>query len=188
MRIDFTNDVLAAWKRTEVKKWPFNTIPSTVFLWGLVPRSHYFHLPVSMAEPPGWTTWGFQRFIFSPTMVVDTVQPVDNLWASLRHPGRRGVVLGHTLNTLWHVTTKKTQSVLSKFMILCWAPFAATLAAWGLQVGHPCEALIQPFILTFPVLPCSFHTFHFNEWLMFHQAKVHVTILCLLSSGFYYYK
>ena len=31
---------------------------------------------------------------------------VSNLLASLEHTGRRRVVLGHTLNTLWHIITK----------------------------------------------------------------------------------
>ena len=44
---------------------------------------------------------------------------------SLGHTGRR-VVLGHTLNTLWHVITKKkSHNVLSRFTILCWTPFTA---------------------------------------------------------------
>ena len=47
--------------------------------------------------------------------------------ASLRHTGRR-VVLGHTLNTLQHVITKKkSHNVLSKFTIFCWAVFAGVL-------------------------------------------------------------
>ena len=39
---------------------------------------------------------------------------------SLGHTGRR-VVLGHTLNTLRHIITKKSHHVLDKFTILCWA-------------------------------------------------------------------
>ena len=31
---------------------------------------------------------------------------VSNLLVSLSHTGRRRVVLGHTLNTLWHVIAK----------------------------------------------------------------------------------
>ena len=46
---------------------------------------------------------------------------------SLGHNGSRRVVLGHTLNTLWHVITKKSHNVSSKFMILCWAAFTAIL-------------------------------------------------------------
>ena len=52
---------------------------------------------------------------------------VSNLLASPRHTEKRGV-LGHTWNTLWHIITKKSHNVLSKFMILCWAAFTATLA------------------------------------------------------------
>ena len=52
---------------------------------------------------------------------------VSNLLASLGCTGRR-VVLGHTSNTLWHVVTKISCNVLSKFMILCWATF---IASWS---------------------------------------------------------
>ena len=53
---------------------------------------------------------------------------VSNLLVSLGHTGRR-VVLGHTLNTLWHVIThKESHNVLNKFMILCWATFIAILS------------------------------------------------------------
>ena len=51
---------------------------------------------------------------------------VCKLWASLQHTGRR-VVLGHTLNTLWHLITKTSHNILSKFMILCGATFTAIL-------------------------------------------------------------
>ena len=43
------------------------------------------------------------------------------------HTGRRRVVLGHTLNTLRHIITKKSHIVLSKFTILCWAAFITIL-------------------------------------------------------------
>ena len=46
---------------------------------------------------------------------------------SLRHTGRRRVVLGYTWNTLWHVITKKSYNVLSTLMILCWATLTAIL-------------------------------------------------------------
>ena len=49
------------------------------------------------------------------------------LQASLGHTGRRGVVLGHTFNTLRHAITKQPHRVLSEFMILCWAAITATL-------------------------------------------------------------
>ena len=52
---------------------------------------------------------------------------VSNLLASLHYPGRR-VVMGHTLNTLWHVITKeKSHDIISEFMILWWATFTASL-------------------------------------------------------------
>ena len=53
--------------------------------------------------------------------------------ASLGHTGRRGV-LGHTLNTLWHVITKTSHNILSKFMIFV---LGHTHSHPGLQVRHP---------------------------------------------------
>ena len=53
---------------------------------------------------------------------------VSNLLASLGHTGRRSVVVGHTLNILQHVITKKSHNVLSKFTILCWTAFIAMLS------------------------------------------------------------
>ena len=64
----------------------------------------------------------------------------SNLLASLRHTGRRRVVLSHTLNTLWHVITKKSHNVLSKFTILCWATFTAILGCMrpaGCRLDNP---------------------------------------------------
>ena len=61
---------------------------------------------------------------------VDKVYSLDrgvHLLASLGYPGRRRVVLGHTLNTLGHKITKQRHNVLSKFMVLCWAAFTAVL-------------------------------------------------------------
>ena len=55
---------------------------------------------------------------------------VSNLLVSLGHTGRR-VVLGHTLNTLQHIITKKSYHVLSKVVILCWAAFIATWDVCG---------------------------------------------------------
>ena len=52
---------------------------------------------------------------------------VSNPFASLRHTGRRRAVLGHTLNTLQHVVTKRSHNVSSKFMILCWAAYTTLL-------------------------------------------------------------
>ena len=49
-----------------------------------------------------------------------------HLSVSLGHTGRR-VVLGHTLNTLQCVITRKSHNILSKFMILCWVAFIAIL-------------------------------------------------------------
>ena len=58
---------------------------------------------------------------------------MSKLLPSLGHTGRR-VVLGHTLNILWHVITKKSHNVLSKFTILCWAGFTVILG--HLQPTH----------------------------------------------------
>ena len=52
---------------------------------------------------------------------------MSDLLASLGHTGKRRVVLGHILNTLCHVITKKSHNVLSKFTILCWTAFIAIL-------------------------------------------------------------
>ena len=52
---------------------------------------------------------------------------VSNILAHLRATLEKEVVLGHTLNTLQHISTKKSHNVLSKFMILCWATFIAVL-------------------------------------------------------------
>ena len=61
---------------------------------------------------------------------------VSNVLASLGHTGRRRVVLGHILNTLWHGITKKSHNILSKFTILCWAIFIAILGRmWPLGCG-----------------------------------------------------
>ena len=49
---------------------------------------------------------------------VDDILGVSNLLASLGHTGRKRVVLGHTLNPLQQVITKKFHD-LSKFTILC---------------------------------------------------------------------
>ena len=53
--------------------------------------------------------------------------------ASLGHPGRRRVVLGHTLNTQTLTKTKKSPNVLSKFTIWCWATFKSSWAACSPQ-------------------------------------------------------
>ena len=67
--------------------------------------------------------------------------------ASLGHTGRRRAVLGHTLNTLGHVITKKSHNVLSKFTILWWAAFTAILggmqpAGWT-HLLESCESWSQ---------------------------------------------
>ena len=54
----------------------------------------------------------------------------------LSHSGVSNLLgsLGHTLNTLQHIITKKkSHNVLSKFTILCWATFTAIL-------GHRLDA------------------------------------------------
>ena len=58
----------------------------------------------------------------------------------LGHPGRRRVALGHPLNTLWHLITKKSHNVLSKFMTLCWATFVAILC----HIQPTCRGLATP--------------------------------------------
>ena len=54
--------------------------------------------------------------------------------ASLGHPGRRRVVLGHTLNTLQHVITKTSHNVLREFLF-CVGPRSqpswATRGPWA---------------------------------------------------------
>ena len=65
----------------------------------------------------------------------DDLAGVSNVLASLGHTG--GVVLGHTLNTLRHVTThKKAHNVLSKLMILGWAAFITILGCMGPAPGR----------------------------------------------------
>ena len=59
------------------------------------------------------------------------------LFTSLGHPGRRRVVLDHTLNRLWHIITKSSHSVLSKIMILFWPTFIAILGHMGCRSDTP---------------------------------------------------
>ena len=70
-----------------------------------------------------------------------SVARVPNLLLSLGHTGRRGVVLGHTLNTLRHIITKKSShNVLRKFMFFvlgCIPRHPQLHAACRLQGGHP---------------------------------------------------
>ena len=61
---------------------------------------------------------------------------VSKLLMSLGHPGRRRVVLGHTLNTQTLRKTKKSHNVLSNFTIWCWATFIAILGPmWPVGTG-----------------------------------------------------
>ena len=76
---------------------------------------------------------------------------VPTLFAFLCHTRRRRVVLGHMLNTLWHIITKKKISykVLSKFTILCWIAFTAILGCtWpaGCRLDTP-ERFCTPLLL-----------------------------------------
>ena len=88
---------------------------------------------------------------------------VSELSASLCHTGRRRGVLGHTLNTLRHVVTKKSHNVLSKFTILCWVTLIAILSRkWpagrrlDTPAWHPVTALLSPpsctllYVLSWP--------------------------------------
>ena len=60
---------------------------------------------------------------------------VSNLSVSLGHTGRRGVVLGHTLNTQTVTKTDEQKKVLSKFTTLCWAALIAILGCgWDAPV------------------------------------------------------
>ena len=51
---------------------------------------------------------------------IESLAGVSKLLASLGHTGTRRVVLGHVLNTLRHIITKKSHKVLSKSTLLCW--------------------------------------------------------------------
>ena len=78
------------------------------------------------------TLWGkaklISKIVFSNLYSHQQRQlEMSNLLASLHYAGRRRVVLGHTLNILWHVITKISHNVLSKFTILCWATFITIL-------------------------------------------------------------
>ena len=66
--------------------------------------------------------------------------------------------LSHTSNTLWHVVTQKSHSVLSTFTILCWASFIAILSCMW-PTGHKLDtpaygmfSLFHTFCLFFSVL------------------------------------
>ena len=64
------------------------------------------------------------------------------LWATLEEEELSWA----TLNTLWHVITKSSHNILSKFTILCWAPFTATLSCmWpaGLRLDTPGRPLAK---------------------------------------------
>ena len=91
-----------------------------------------------LPSPPWQPPWEFPNYLFQGLCFLFLLfvfpQPigVSNILASLGHTGRRRVVLGHTLNTLPHITTK---DVLSKFIILCWAAFIAILGCMQ-PLGH----------------------------------------------------
>ena len=59
--------------------------------------------------------------------VASWVSGGSRLWVSLGHTGRSSVVLGHPLNTLQHILTKRSRHVLSKLTILCWAALTTLL-------------------------------------------------------------
>ena len=81
---------------------------------------HHFYLGISFfndddntnnTATAGANIWGLTMGQAQPLVGSYLVGPgVSNLLASLGHRGRR-VVLGHTLNTLIHVTTKKSHNV-----------------------------------------------------------------------------
>ena len=68
---------------------------------------------------------------------------VSNLSVSLGLTGRR-VVLGHTLNIQTLTKTDEQKKVLSKFTILCWAPFIAILGhTWPVGRGLDAPARVS---------------------------------------------
>ena len=84
------------------------------------------------------------------SLSLPSIPGVSRLLVSLGHTGRR-VVLGHTLNTQIVKKKKTPHNVLSKFTILCWAPFIShpwIPAARGVQVGHPCQPLATSNLLS----------------------------------------
>ena len=65
---------------------------------------------------------------------------MSNLLASLHHTGKRRVVLGHTLNTLRHIITKKISKyfkLIYDFVLGCIHSHPGPHAACGPQVRHP---------------------------------------------------
>ena len=94
---------------------------------------------------------------------------MSNLLASLDHTGRR-IVLGHTLNTLWHIITHthKNSHVLSKFTILCWPHSQPSWAACGLWTSldtnthglKPHSSFIEPNVCTFCQTLCGFRRYY----------------------------
>ena len=70
---------------------------------------------------------------------------MSNLLASLGHAGRR--VLGHTLNTQTLTKTdEQKKTILSKFMILCWAAFIPILGyMW--PTGHRLDTPVYLYYL-----------------------------------------
>ena len=75
---------------------------------------------------------------------------VSRLLASLPHTRRRRVILGHILNTLWHIIThtKKSHNGLSKFTILCWATFTAILGC-VCPTGHRLDTTVKVYFVRY---------------------------------------
>ena len=88
-----------------------------------------FRKKVNTRIPP--SSFGPQQPSGIKSMLVAIRSPrssrVSNPLSSLFHTGRRRAVLGHTVNILWHVVTKRSHNVSSKFMFLYWATFTAML-------------------------------------------------------------
>ena len=87
--------------------------------------------------------------------ILEKAYRVSNLLASLGHTGRRSIVIGHPLNTVWHVITKNPHNVLSKFTVLCWASFIAVLGCTQ-PVGHRLDSPRR--VPTWPLItrgPCT---------------------------------
>ena len=104
-----------------------------------------------------------------------------SLLVSLGHTGRR-VVLGHILNTLRHlITKKKSHSVLSKFTTLCWATFIAILGCvWpeGRRLDTPvksknvksCVILVLSFLVQLQIRNRGPFLF-FSSWSLCHRTR-----------------
>ena len=87
-------------------------------------------------------TQGSQSLAHSCQSCMKILQGCPTFLASLGHTRRR-VVLGHTVNTLRHVITKKSHNVLSKLTTLCRAALTAILGCMrpgGRRSGTPAMA------------------------------------------------